>query len=176
MTSHSRAGIAVLLVILAASSTAAGTARPAPAPARGWLLLEGGGALGGTEIARRFVTLAGGPTRNIVLIPTAIGEAEYSADRIARCEARGAAIFEVPHVACLGAADGTAANAPTFLAAVRKADGVWFFGGDEERLVDRYVGTAAVAAFRDVVDRGGVVAGTSAGAMILGAYVPARGS
>jgi len=170
--------LAVLLFAPAclAAQTASYSSAPNSLPSRGWLLLEGGGRLSGTEIPSRFVALAGGPSRHIVVISTAISDTEYAPSRVARCEIRSAEIFVVPHVTCLEARDRAEANSPTFVAAVREADGVWFYGGDEERYVDRYVGTAAVQAFRDVLDRGGVLGGTSAGAMILASYIPARDS
>jgi hypothetical protein len=36
------------------------------APVKGWLILEGGGALSGTTTASRFAALAGGPAANVV--------------------------------------------------------------------------------------------------------------
>jgi cyanophycinase len=52
------------------------------------------------------------------------------------------------------------------------ATGVWFSGGDQSRLHDRYVGklpqrTRFQKALRDVLARGGVVGGTSAGMAAL---------
>src|SRR5713101_5861198 len=99
--------VAVLLVApgFLAAQTAPSTSPPDSLQSRGWLLLEGGGRLRGTEIASRFVALAGGPTRQIVVIPTAISDSEYTPSRLARCEARSAEIFAVPHVTCLDVRD-----------------------------------------------------------------------
>jgi len=48
--------------------------------ARGWLLLEGRGKLRGTDIVTRFVSLAGGPARNFVVISTAIADSQFTTE------------------------------------------------------------------------------------------------
>jgi cyanophycinase len=48
---------------------------------------------------------------------------------------------------------------------------VWFEGGRQWQLVDSYAGTRSEQAFHDVLARGGVVAGSSAGASILSSYM-----
>ena len=58
---------------------------------------------------------------------------------------------------------------------LKEARGIWFGGGRQWRFVDAYEGTKAVAAFHDVLRRGGVIGGGSAGATIQGDYL-VRGS
>ena len=48
---------------------------------------------------------------------------------------------------------------------------MWFEGGRQWHLVDTYGGTRTERAFHDVLARGGVVGGTSAGASILSSYM-----
>jgi cyanophycinase len=48
---------------------------------------------------------------------------------------------------------------------------VFFFGGRQWRLVDAYGGTKTEAAIRAVLDRGGVIGGSSAGASIQGSFL-----
>ena len=48
---------------------------------------------------------------------------------------------------------------------------LWIDGGRQWRLVDSYLHTRTEAAIRAVLDRGGVVGGSSAGATILGSYL-----
>ena len=165
----------VLALILLAARLAAQTTAPDSQRA-GWLLLEGGGRLRGTDIVTRFVALAGGPDRNYVAIPSAISDSESRPSRLAHCASASAEIFGVAHVTCLAAKDRDEAGGAAFVAALRAADAVWFYGGEENRLVDLYVGTPVVAALRAVLDRGGVVGGTSAGAMVLSSYIPTRGT
>jgi cyanophycinase len=58
---------------------------------------------------------------------------------------------------------------------LRQARGVWFGGGRQWRFVDAYEGTKAEPIFRDLLQRGGVIGGSSAGATIQGYYL-CRGS
>lgn len=145
-------------------------------PRNGWLILEGGGALSGTTTAARFTSLAGRPSRTIVVISTAIADSQFVPERLARCESRSAEVLGVTHVTCIDARSRDEANDARFVEKLANADGVWIYGGDEGRLVDRYVGTKVVAALQSVLDRGGVIGGTSAGAMILASYIPSRAS
>jgi cyanophycinase len=55
---------------------------------------------------------------------------------------------------------------------IRAANLVYFSGGKPDFLRQTLVDTAVWAAVREMFDRGGVLAGCSAGAMILGGYVP----
>jgi cyanophycinase len=67
--------------------------------------------------------------------------------------------------------DRKVADSDSFVAPIKRAGGVWFGGGRQWHLVDRYAGTKSEQAFREVLDRGGVVGGTSAGASILGSFL-----
>ena len=55
---------------------------------------------------------------------------------------------------------------------VRAANLIYFSGGKPDYLRRTLDGTAVWAAVQQVFDRGGVIAGCSAGAMILGSHVP----
>jgi cyanophycinase len=55
---------------------------------------------------------------------------------------------------------------------VRAANLVYFSGGKPDYLRSVLDGTVIWSAVRDVFERGGVIAGCSAGAMIMGGYVP----
>ena len=60
---------------------------------------------------------------------------------------------------------------PALVAKVRAANGVFFTGGDQARIVDSLrpggVDSPLLVAIRELQERGGVVAGTSAGAAIM---------
>jgi cyanophycinase len=130
-------------------------------------MVVGGGAMG-PELFQRFIELAGGPDAPIVVIPTAQGSASYDQDAgsAAGFRRNGARDVVVIHTN-----SRAVANADTFVARIRRARGVWFGGGRHFRLVDSYAGTRAEAAFHDVLARGGVVGGSSAGASILASYL-----
>jgi cyanophycinase len=136
-------------------------------PARGALVLVGG-AMASDEIYSRFIALAGGPDARIVLIPTAAGEAEYdeSYDGLAAWRSHGARNLTILHTL-----DPSEADTEEFVEPLKDARGVFFFGGRQWRLADAYAGTKTEAALRDVLDRGGVIGGTSAGASIFGSFL-----
>lgn len=127
-----------------------------------------GGALRDPEIVRRFIDLAGGPDAPIVVVPTAGGDEEYgpwcSCQDFLR--EQGATNLTVLHTT-----DPAEADTPGFVAPLREARGLWFTGGRQWRLVDAYGGTAAEEAFRAVLERGGVIGGSSAGASIQGSLL-----
>ncbi len=59
------------------------------------------------------------------------------------------------------------ANDPAFCAPLEQATGVWFGGGYQSLLADRYVDTTVQKCLHDVLARNGVVGGCSAGAALL---------
>jgi cyanophycinase len=86
----------------------------------------------------------------------------------------------VEHFARLGAQaeavpinDRRSANDDDLAQRVRVADLVYLSGGKPKYLYDTLRGTATWDALQDVLARGGVVAGCSAGAMVFGASIPA---
>jgi len=64
--------------------------------------------------------------------------------------------------------DPDVANTDEFIAEIDKATGVWFGGGRQWRISNAYLGTRAQAAFERILERGGVIGGTSAGAAFQG--------
>ncbi len=136
-------------------------------PATGSLILAGGGRLD-NGIFQRFVDLAGGPRAKIVLIPTA-GTADHydnSWSGVRRFEG-----FELAELTVLHTRDPKEANTEAFVAPLRQATGVWFSGGRQWRLADAYLNTLTHRALWNVLDRGGVIGGSSAGATIQGSYL-----
>jgi cyanophycinase len=67
--------------------------------------------------------------------------------------------------------DRVTSDSDSFVEPLRKATGVWLLGGMPERLVQAYLGTKTERAIKDLLDRGGVVGGESAGAMIQGSWL-----
>lgn len=136
-------------------------------PPKGAAIVVGGGGVG-PDIWGKFIQLAGGPDALIIDIPTAGGQATYPAvtGTSAQIVANGA-----KNVVVLHTKDRSVADADSFVAIIRKAGGVWFEGGRQNLLVDAYAGTKAEAEFHNVLKRGGVVAGSSAGASIQGSFL-----
>src|SRR5689334_21367484 len=144
-----------------------GAQAPRVGPSRGSVLVVGGGSLG-PEVLGRFVELAGGPNALIIDVPTAGGDSVYAADWAGTRSLKAAG---ARHVVVLHTTDRKLANTDSFAAILNKAGGVWFEGGRQWHLVDSYAGTKTEKAFHDVLARGGVVGGSSAGASILSSYL-----
>jgi cyanophycinase len=136
-------------------------------PPRGTVVVVGGGAMG-PEIYGAFIKAAGGPDALIVDVPTAGGAATYGQDDASARAWRNAGAH---HVVVLHTTDRKLADSDSFAAVLKTAGGVWFEGGRQFHLVDSYAGTKTEQAFHDVLARGGVVGGSSAGATILGDFL-----
>ncbi len=137
-------------------------------PARGSLFIVGGGNM--ATLWPVFLELAGGKDAAIVVIPTA-GEPIESLERTAApLRALGAT-----RVVQLHTHDRTVADSPEFVAPLRTARAVWLTGGRQWRLADAYLGTRTLREVVAVLNRGGVVGGSSAGASIQASYL-VRGS
>jgi cyanophycinase len=137
-------------------------------PLSGTLVIAGGGRLS-DDIIDRFIELAGGASARIVLVPTAAGSESYPDSLGDMFRSRGAGKVTVMHTDNRNTADSRAFTRP-----LEEATGVWFGGGRQWRLVDSYKGTRSEKMFRQVLDRGGVIGGSSAGATIQGSFL-ARG-
>lgn len=161
-----RRTLAVIFLIATAASAAPAAAQEV-GPEHGSLVVVGGN-LHDPAIVQRFIDLAGGPQARIVVIPTAGGGEDYDQfyGGLKAFHDLGAYNVTVVHTYDRGEADTDAFTAP-----IREATGVWFPGGRQWRLADAYLGTKTEAALWGVLERGGVIGGSSAGATILGSYL-----
>ena len=158
---------AVALVVSPATAQLQQPAPPQVGPVNGSLVVVGG-AMRSPEIYQRFIELAGGPDAHIVLVPTAGGAEDYDEfyQGMNAWRANGARNLTILHTT-----DPAEADTDAFIEPLKTAGGVFFFGGRQWRLVDAYGGTKSEEAFRQVLDRGGVIGGSSAGASIQGSYL-----
>jgi cyanophycinase len=144
---------------------------PAPVAQGGALLICGGGSLP-EPIRDRFVELAGGPRARIVVIPTA----NQQADRIPAntvldpWRAKGVASVELVHTRSRVLADD-----PIFVRPLTEATGVWLGGGWQSSLAEAYLGTEVERQLKALLQRGGVIGGTSAGAAVMTRVMITRG-
>lgn len=140
-------------------------------PAKGTLLVIGGAA--SDMFYEKFMELVGGPDAPIVVIPTAITSDTLQPQDL---EAFRNSFLEkgFKQVTVLHTRDREEANSKAFVKAIKKARGIWFSGGRQWRHADSYLDTRTHRAFFELLDRGGVIAGSSAGATIQGSYL-ARG-
>lgn len=136
-------------------------------PANGTLVIVGG-ALSSESIINRFIELAGGKDAVIVVIPTAGGRENYNEDLgfAGRLKKMGATNVSVLHTY-----DRKVADSEAFVEPLLNANAVWFSGGRQWRLVDSYKNTLTEIMIGKILERGGVIGGTSAGATIQGSYL-----
>lgn len=139
-------------------------------PENGSLVIVGGGRVG-EAITEKFIELAGGKGAEIVVIPTAAGE-EIDLKNI--WFAKHLEAFGATNVTILHTHDKKEADSDTFTAPLENAKAVWFGGGRQWRLVDAYADTKTEELIWEVLNKGGVIGGSSAGATIQGSYL-ARG-
>ena len=142
-------------------------------PSNGSLMIIGGGRLD-SSFYQKFQELAGGKDAPIVVIPTAAGDDFFKREdwksRVkSRFEQEGFTNIKVLHTR-----DPKEADTDAFVKALTEAKGVWFPGGRQWRLADSYLDNKTHQALKGVLERGGVIAGSSAGATIQGSYL-ARG-
>ena len=121
----------------------------------------------------RLVALAGGDGARFVVLATAAARPEESAARVIETLQRhGASAVHVAVAPRIAGIDlEQAVSDPRWLERVEAATGVYFTGGAQERIIDTLQPggrpTPLLEAIRGVHRRGGVIAGTSAGAAIL---------
>jgi cyanophycinase len=139
-------------------------------PAKGWLVIHGGGMLT-NEVKQRFVVLAGGPDAQFVMIPTALADKNIELDNPEKLRQRYSTLFGVKNVTVLHTRDRVRANSEGFVEPLRHASGVWIDGGRQWRLADAYLDTAVEREIKALLARGGVVCGSSAGATIQGSFL-----
>jgi cyanophycinase len=150
-------------------TTTPSSGAPVVGPPRGTVMVVGGGGQG-PELYDAFISAAGGPEALIVDIPTAGGDTVYppnwrGANGLKTAGAKNVVVLHSnPNQKAL-------ANSDSFVAILRRAGGVWFEGGRQFHLVDSYGGTRTETEIMNVLARGGIVGGSSAGASILGSFM-----
>ncbi len=165
-----------LNLALVATLFAGGILAQAPeyGPEKGTLVIQGGGSDAGTGIFETFINKAGGLSAKIVVVPTAGGNRNpdgsikvYNEEQVvAAWKRRGVANVHMLHTH-----DPKVADTEEFARVLRDANGVWFDGGRQWNVVDSYANTLTLREFRNVLQRGGVIGGSSAGATIQGDYL-----
>lgn len=167
----------ILIVVLAAgapaySATDGNTTAP---PVKGALVIIGGNLRPANgPVWERVVQLAGGKGARIAVFASASATPEHAGKTLVdRLDSYGAKAFFVPVAVGLPGSDYLAAADDAALAdAVRSAGGAYFAGGDQTRIMRalRHADgsqTKVLAALWDMYRRGGVIAGSSAGAAIM---------
>jgi cyanophycinase len=123
---------------------------------------------------KEFKKYAGGESAKIVVIPTAMEDNYLQSDSGFYRINRSFVDYGFKNITILHTRDSTLANDDKFIEPLKTATGIFFSGGRQWRISDGFLNTKAQKEMFKLLDRGGVIAGTSAGATIQGSYL-ARG-
>jgi cyanophycinase len=144
----------------------------------GYLLLEGGAEFGGAmrEPDLRAIQLAGGVEAPICIIPTAAAP-DNNHVRAGNNGLRWFQSLDARNVESLPLIDKASANDPQIVEFLRAAKLIFLLGGFTHYLGQTLLGSKAWDAALDAYQNGAVIAGSSAGAMVLCEYYydPGRG-
>jgi cyanophycinase len=165
-----RAAIALSMLLCVSLARAADNGQP-----RGSLVIIGGNLRpANAPVWERLIQLAGGKGARIAVFPSAAGFPEKDGKNLVRrLNAYGAQAFFVPVAVTLSGSDyRVAAHDPKLADLVRSANGAFFAGGDQSRITralrhEDGSNTRVLDALWDLYRRGGVIAGSSAGAAIM---------
>jgi cyanophycinase len=127
----------------------------------GTLVIAGGGDLP-SIVQRRFWELAGGKKGRLVIIPAY----EATPADVANLKAEWKD-WHFRSIKVLQAMERDQSEAPNFANPIMKADAVWLSGGDQNWLAHLYADTPVETQLQALLDRGGLIGGTSAGASIM---------
>lgn len=140
----------------------------------GTLVIAGGSRLPDDALAAFHEAAGGIDAARLVVIPTASSRADDPDEQdgfLAPWRDDG-----IESVSLLHTRNRQVAAAEGFTEPLEQATSVWISGGSQDRLTAAYGGTPVQAALHDVLARGGVVGGTSAGAAVMGDPMIERGS
>ena len=155
---HCGKTLILALVFLSPMASSLLPAATEEANTRGHLVLIGGGSKP-RMVLRTFVELAGGSDAPIIVIPTASGDpdtGEYYEKLF---------VDEVgcTHVTALPIKTREDAASPEYVSMIDSAGGVFFSGGDQNKILAALAGTAVGSAISRLYWQGKVIGGTSAG-------------
>ncbi len=130
---------------------------------KGAVILAGGGSTP-PEVPQTILQLAGSANARVVILA-------HAQENVTRGGRRSAEFFEQNGAQNVVAPDTL--DADELAALVQTAQAVWIPGGDQNRFMERFGSSEALRrAIHRVVERGGVVGGTSAGASLMGTRMP----
>jgi cyanophycinase len=134
---------------------------------RGWLVVEGGSYPVNPLVAEKFRELIGGADAKVLLVPTAMADSELTPE----LNASAAKDLGLRNYELFNTHDRAQADKEEFASRIRGARGVWFGGGRAGRLAEAYLDTRTHRELESFYKQGGVVGGSSAGAMILSSFL-----
>ncbi|MES1182021.1 MAG: Type 1 glutamine amidotransferase-like domain-containing protein, partial [Flavobacterium sp.] len=134
---------------------------------------------GGKVADSLFIQLLGNSKAKLIFIPTAasslrsetgtiwnpdevINKKEFKQDLSKR--------FHLEDITILHTRDNKEANTESFSKPLKDANAVWISGGNPGRFMSVYKGTLFEKELKNFLQRGGIIAGESAGAIVQGSY------
>lgn len=134
----------------------------------GYLLLEGGAEFGGrmSEPDLRAIELAGGFDTPICILPTAAAP-DNNHKRAGNNGLRWFQSLGARNVLALDVVDSKSANDATFAASIRTSKLIYLLGGFPRHLGETLANSSCWSAALDAYHAGAVIAGSSAGAMVM---------
>lgn len=137
----------------------------------GYLLLEGGAEFGGkmAEPDLRAIALAGGPNTLLSIIPTAAAP-DNNHQRAGNNGVRWFHSLGATHVTSLPLIDKASANDPHIAESIAQSRLLYMLGGFTGYLGETLKGSASEQAMLQAYAAGTVIAGSSAGAMVMCQY------
>ncbi|WP_316758541.1 cyanophycinase [Pedobacter aquatilis] len=138
-------------------------------PEKGSLLIIGGNVGSQKDIWEKFTELAGGKDKAVLVVVTTASGDSTAFDKKGVEEVKRQT--GIKNVTLFHTSDLKEANSEKFIAPLKNATAVYFEGGRQWRIADSYLNTLTHQAFADVLERGGVIAGSSAGATIIGSFL-----
>jgi len=136
-------------------------------PSNGTLIIIGGGEIS-ESLNKKIMETSGGLQIPIVVIPTADGRDNYDENF---GEAGLLRRMGATNVTVLHTNDRNVANSEEFVKPLLSAKLVWFSGGRQWKLVDAYKNTLTEKMLWKVLENGGTIGGSSAGATIQGSFL-----
>jgi len=134
----------------------------------GYILLEGGAEFGGhmSEPDLRAIELAGGFDAPICIIPTAAAP-DNNHRRAGNNGIRWFRNLGAKNVSAVDVIDTASANDPLLAASIRTSRLIYLLGGFPRYLGETLANSLCWRAMLDAYEQGAVIAGSSAGAMVL---------
>ena len=140
-------------------------------PAHGALLIHGGGNID-DNFNILFRRLVGGSEANIAYIPTAFSDSELASPQQHHMDSNFAAQrFGFRKATILHTRDRNVADSESFVQPLATSSGVFITGGRQWRLADSYLHTRTHRELNNLLNRGGIIAGSSAGATVQGSFL-----
>lgn len=160
----------ILFFVQAALYSQNPTSKTSKGPVNGTIIAIGGHA--SDEIFLPLVKKEAERTGvKLVVIPTARGDEFFEDDSTFIKLKKRFAAYGFESVEIVHTRSQETANKKEFVIPLQEANAVWIMGGRQWRLADAYLNTLTHMELIALLQRGGVIAGTSAGATIMGSYM-----